>query len=148
MILGLVMMIGSGVYNGALVPRDYPPHDLSPTQIEEELKQEYELITLLPEPSLIESVAYHKSNLAGVGGRFSTKLEFEDIRKYYDGELINKGWKYLKETKGTYKDNGKNYNIRNLYYLKGNYMVWIENPGMFDNMETFTLIVTWGVKPV
>lgn len=147
MILGLVM-IGSAVYNGALAPRNDAFQDLSPTQIEKNLKQEYELITILPEPSLIESIAYHKSNLAAVGGRFSTKLEFEDIRKYYDKELISKGWKFLKETKATSNLNGKNYKIRTIYYLKGGYMVWIENPGMFDKMETFTFIVTWGFTPV
>lgn len=69
------------------------------TQIERNLKQEYDLIPVFPEASLIRSTSSHKSTQAMVGGIFSTKLEFEDIRKYYDKELINKGWKFDKETK-------------------------------------------------
>jgi len=58
------------------------------TQIEKNLKQEYDSIPVLPDASLIESTASHKSDHASVGGYFSTKMEFEEVREYYDKQLI------------------------------------------------------------
>ena len=117
------------------------------TQIEKNLKQEYDLIPVLPDASLIKSTVSHKTDHAMVGGVFSTKLKFEDIRKYYDKELFNKGWRFCKETKKIFKYNGDNYESRSLYYLKGDYMVWIETPGINDKEDTFSFDVTWGLEP-
>lgn len=118
------------------------------TEIQKNLKQEFDLITVPPETSLIDSEADHKSDHAMVGSTYRTKLEFEEIRKYYDKELVGEGWRFLKGTEKTVKYNGNNYELRSLYYVKGDYMVWIENPGMYDKTDTFAVDFTWGLKPL
>ena len=134
------LLIGFGLNNTAVQEPEATP-------IEKALKQEYDLIPVIPDASLIESEASHKSDIAWVEGTFSTKLEFEDVRKYYDKELTNKGWRFYKETKTTVPYKGHKYEAKVFYYLKGNYVVWLENPGMFDKEETFALSVTWGLEP-
>lgn len=117
------------------------------SQIEKNLKQEYDLITVMPDASLIDSTATHKTDLAIVGGYFNTKITFEEVREYYDKQLINKGWNFLKENKKIIPYNGHKYEARVLYYRKGDYMARIENPGVNDKEDTFAFFVTWGMEP-
>lgn len=116
-------------------------------QIGNELMQEYDSIPVLPDASLIKSHDNRQPDHAMVGGIFSTKLEFEDIRKYYDKELTNKGWKFHKETKEVFNYKGNNYESRTLDYQKGDFMATILNPGKNDQKETFAFYVTWGLGP-
>lgn len=115
------------------------------TPIEKTLKQEYDSIPVLPEACLIKSEVSSKNyNLAWAEGTFSTKLSFEEVRKFYDKELTNKGWRFYKEKKVMTNYNGHNYESKQVYYLKGDYSVSLENPGWFDNEETFGFSVNWG----
>lgn len=142
-ILGLVML-GSGVYHGHLVPRNYAPQDLSPTQIQEELRAELDKIDPLPGATVVGTSDWHKLNLALVQNRYNSTLSMTQIYQYYNEQFVKNGWQFYKEKSISIW--GKDYVGREFIYKKGYYVAVLDytapNP---DPHQTFVVSASWGI---
>ncbi len=65
--------------------------------IQNSLISEFNVIKPLPNSISSDYHASHKTTNAGVSATYTTNQSYEEIRKYYDSELTNHGWRFNKE---------------------------------------------------
>ncbi|MDQ5837337.1 MAG: hypothetical protein M3379_11200 [Acidobacteriota bacterium] len=113
-------------------------------QVEKELEQEFNSIKPLPGAYLRSHNASYKSRQALVGSTYSTEKPYSEIRKYYDEELANHGWKFHEEYE--LKDWGRDFGGRTIEYCKGGYKASLQYAGTQAHYGwVFALDLSWGL---
>jgi len=100
------------------------------------LGAEYNQITPLPQAQLWDYYSSHKTNSASASGKYSTALNYEAIRSYYDTELTKHGWQFVDERNITLGAIGR-------IYSKGDYMASLDYYGIGYPWK-YNLYVAWG----
>lgn len=118
-----VVSIGAFVYNQFF---------LSPKAkiVEGQLERELSLIKPYPRASLTRSEQSHKGRQALVTRRYNTTAGYQDLRKYYEAELENHGWRFVSE-KSVYHW-WRDFGGKTAHYCKGGLSADIEYMGQ-DN---------------
>jgi len=141
-ILAFVMM-GFQIYHGSLEPRNIAPQDLSPTQIEEELRVEFNKIAPLPGATVVGTSHGNKYEMAWVDSRYNSTLTMTEIYQWYNEQFVKNGWQFYKEKSVT--DWGKDYGDKQFIYKKGYYDAVLDYTAPDPNLhQTFVVYTCWG----
>jgi len=100
---------------------------------------------LLPDAKTINFNKSHKPRQALVGSKYSTNLNYAEIRKYYDKELENHGWHFINEK--AVRDWGRDFGGKIAHYRKGNYTASLQYAGNPKEYGwAYSLDLTWGLS--
>lgn len=94
--------------------------------------------------SLIGKISNHKPGQALVEATYTTSVGYKNIRSYYDGELVQKGWRFVGE-EGV-RDWGRDLGGKEAYYRKGDYDASLQYAGEKGNYGwTYSLDLSIGM---
>ena len=112
--------------------------------VQQELEQEFNSIKPMPSTVACDYYASHKTQQSLVGGKYSTKLSYREIRTYYDAELSSHGWRFQKEE--GLRDWGRDFGGRSAHYCKGSYTASLEYAGeKAGHGWDYALDMSWGL---
>ena len=114
-------------------------------QAMEQLKIEFNNITLLPHSKQLHYSASHETSQTIIGADYEADDSAADIFKYYNQQLQQNGWRLNKTPKVTYwwRDLGG----KSIYYRKGKYLAEFQ----YANQRTrygwkYSLSFSWGLE--
>jgi len=106
------------------------------------LEKEFSYIQALPDAKTINLNKSHKPRQALVGSKYSTNLDYAEIRKYYDKELENQGWHFINEK--AVRDWGRDFGGKIAHYRKGDYTASLQYAGNPKEYRwAYSLDLTW-----
>lgn len=95
-----------------------------------ELRQEFN--SFIPPGAIsVQDNDVEQSRYGLVGESYTTSLTFEDVRKHYEKQLVEKGYTFKEAL--PVKDWGKDYGEEVVHYCKGDRMASIYKPGHSPN---------------
>jgi hypothetical protein len=132
----VVACLTNGIYNSG-------SKDLEMRQVQEDLEHEWRAIETPPSTVLTSYHISNKSHQVLVNSTYSAKLNYQEIRAYYDHKLSKQGWMYIREEQVT--EWGKRWGGFIAYYCKGKYSASIQYSGNSPNHQwTYALAFSWG----
>lgn len=138
--IGIAAFCGTAMF----VAYDYIVNEPKTALVQQQLEKEF--ISITPPPGSTSSSFHksHKPRQALVGSNYLTNQGYEDIRKYYDKELKNKGWQFKDET--GIRDWGRDLGGKVTNYSKGEYTASIQYAGDPKGYGwVYALDLTWGL---
>lgn len=126
---------------------DIPKSSSGPdnSKVEEALKNEFNLIPVMPNAIEKKRDFMKKSTLMGIGATYLTSHNFEEIHNYYDAQLREHGWLFYREEKVT--DWGKDYGGKSIRYKKGDFVATVQYAGEKANYGwTYAFDMDWGLR--
>lgn len=127
-----------------IVSWDFIKNGAKAEQIKNELETEFNLIEILPRSSLVSHDASSKPGIAIVGTSYSTDVNYQSIRAYYDVEMSKHGWEFHDEEQ---LGGGKgNFGGLTVHYCKREYTATLYYAGeKATSGWNYSLELTWGL---
>lgn len=118
--IGIVGLVGI-VVTFLILRYDYA----APTHVE--IQREFESISPLPHAQSVQANDIVRSSGGLVGAYYTSSMPFADVRRHYEKQLQDKGYKF-REFKSL-KSWDKDYGEQALHYCKGHIIAELYNPG-------------------
>lgn len=114
--------------------------------IQNDVEREFQRISPLPLAVPIQHNATHKTQQGVINTAYKTVRSYESIKAYYNNELSNLDWSFLREANVRY--GGEDYGGKELFYCKGNYTAHVQYAGRQETQFgwTYSLALTWGLS--
>jgi hypothetical protein len=109
------------------------------------LAEEFGRLAEPPSAVLLERKSGHKPFQARVGAEYTTDASYEEIRAFYDGELVRNSWRLVSDEATT--DWGRNLGGHLTCYRKANYWAILDyGYGTVGRTSRvlFEIDLTWG----
>lgn len=122
-------------------------HDAANTAaIEAELKAQLQEIRSPEQSHFIAQRRTVKESHGAVSNEYRANLSFDELKQFYDAELLRHGWKFKKETEILWDQ--QNRGGKHLFYCKGEFTVDLEYAGKMETEFgwTYSLSLTWGLR--
>ena len=119
-LIGIVGLVGI-VVAFLILRYDYA----SPTHFQ--IQREFESIAPLPDAHSVQANDIVRSSGGLVGAYYTSSMPFADVRRHYEKQLQDRGYKFLKFQ--PLKSWDKDYGEQALHYCKGQIMAELYNPG-------------------
>lgn len=113
--------------------------------IQQMLEKEFKSIEHMPSASMTYYSASHKATIALASGKFLTEKTYEEVKKYYDDQLLRQGWTFYKEE--VERIWGKDTGGYLRYYKKDDLSILIQYPGEKSSGCTYSFGIRWGMNP-
>lgn len=111
---------------------------------ETKLEREFRSIKPLPNTNPFDYLSTHKMHHALVTEKYITNTSFNDISSHYQNELVNHGWKFVKEE--PVYDWNRDFGGKILYFRKDDFTAALQFEGdKSDFGYTYAFSVSWGL---
>lgn len=112
------------------------------SRVEAALKNEFDLIPIMPNAIEKNRDFIKKSTLMGIGASYITNQSYKEIIDYYDAQLKKHSWEFYREEKIT--DWGKDYGGKSVEYKKGDFLATVQYAGeKADYGWTYGFDMSW-----
>lgn len=146
MVLFGILVTTSAIWFTLYLSYDERNNGPAANKTQSDIEGEFQRITPLPLAVAVEHISMHKTHQGTVNSAYKTDRSYEDIKAYYDKELANRGWRFVREALLTYdgKDNGG----KQLFYCKGNYRADLQSAGRQETEFgwTYSFALSWGLS--
>jgi len=140
-LIALLAFAGLFVY----LPYDQAVNGPKAAEIQKDMEGEFKMIEPLPGATQLRYGSMHKTHQGDVGGDYKTDKSYEEIRKYYDRELNNHSWRFVKEE--PVKIWRRDYGGKEAFYCKGIYTATLQYSGQEEKDVgwTYSFGLSWGL---
>jgi len=131
----ILILVGCIVWMDSYTPKD--------AVTKNDLLTEFNAISQMPGAKNPSQTSIMKNTGGVLSNKFDSSSSFDDLKKYYEGELPKHEWTFVEQK--NLKDWGKYYGEKSLIYRKGKLKLSIEYSGerYSETGWTFAVSISW-----